>query len=211
MWRYLLAVLLFAVAVIALTSCDNSTSSKNVVDPDYFPGKVGSEWVYNVYDSIAEVEYEAVVTITGLDTMSNGQVATVWSYKADKIVFRFDWVVKNKDSVKVYDSPVVGQMLRLYLQPFEVCRKWTYGLPAPGSKTYQDKVELKSEFTIPAGEFDNVYLISTIITQAIPGYFGTRELRFLPHVGRLYIYETEGYDEADVNKVWTLTEYSLPD
>ena len=154
MWRYLLAVLLFAVAVIALTSCDNSTSSKNVVDPDYFPGKVGSEWVYNVYDSIAEVEYEAVVTITGLDTMSNGQVATVWSYKADKIVFRFDWVVKNKDSVKVYDSPVVGQMLRLYLQPFEVGRKWTYGLPAPGRNL--------RTICFPAGTASSIFAISSM-------------------------------------------------
>ncbi|MDH4155770.1 MAG: hypothetical protein OEW00_00640 [candidate division Zixibacteria bacterium] len=211
MWRFLLAVLLSAVVAIALVSCDNSTSSKNVVDPNYFPSKVGSQWVYNVYDSIADVGYETEVTITGLDTMSNGQVATLWSYKADKIVFRFDWVVKNKDSVKVYDSPVADDMLRLYLIPFEIGRKWTYGLHAPGSKTYQDKVELKSEFTVPAGEYDNVYLISTTITQAVPGYFGLRELRFLPHVGRLHIYETEGYDEADINKVWTLTEYSFPD
>lgn len=70
-------------ALLTFPSCskNNDRVSSNLSD-QYFPNKVGNQWVYMVTDSLKNVTDTVIVTITGtISDPSSGETYKVWQYK----------------------------------------------------------------------------------------------------------------------------------
>ena len=115
---------MFIISVFAFlfSSCTEDDSNNILNDPDYFPNTVGSYWVYERYDSLAEKKDTVTVSITG-DTLIYGDNYNVWnyiySYRIDTLL-----VLQTNDSVIFY-NPRIDRITQIYIVPFETGDIWT--------------------------------------------------------------------------------------
>lgn len=202
--KYAVACIM-AVAVMGISGCgDEATNPAG--GAAYFPGEIGTTWVYSVYDSLTERSYDMTVTVVDSATLRDLPVS-VWVYYGDG---RIDtqYVYRSADTVTTYSQSGWG-FAKMYVFPVEVGKGWNCG----ESCRHDYIVDRRESIETPAGRFENAYHIEG--HYFIPNDIEDSAEWFVPGVGAVWFYRfgmcSACYPMIYVNQVWELKSYQLPD
>jgi hypothetical protein len=171
----------------------------------YFPGKIGSTWIYSVYDSLTSHSYDMTVSVVDSATLRDLPVS-VWIYEGDGRVDTL-YVYSSGNTIMVYSANGRG-FDKKYVIPFEVGKGWN--CEEPCSRDYD--VDWRGTIETPAARFTNAYHIEG--QYFMPNQFEDSEEWFVPGVGAVWFYRfgmcSTCYPMIYVNEVWELRGYYLP-
>jgi len=73
-------VLIFAAGMLLTLGCKEASNPVGppLIDRDYFPNSIGTRWVYQVYDSVADRQYDRVVAVVDTLRVLPTILATLW-------------------------------------------------------------------------------------------------------------------------------------
>lgn len=184
-------------AVMA-TGCGKKASNP-VAPAPYFPDKIGSVWVYSVYDSLTESSYNLTVSVVD-STSINDRPATLWTFEGNGEVDSL-YLTASGDTVMFFGHH--GTYLeKEYVLPLTVGKE--YG---PNSRHYL--VDKTGSVNVPAGRFANSYHIAGDFFN--PNDHRTSGEWFVPGVGRVWEYRhgfcTVCSPMLYLNEVWELVGY----
>ncbi len=207
--KYYFLLLVF----VNIISCKKEN---NIPSNQFFPNKVGDNWLYKYYDGYTNGEQFIEVKIVGTGLLPDGQIATIWTTTLltatnGKYLIDSAFVVVDAANAVFYYAPCrtcIPQMAderRRYLFPLQVGNKWF------SNKFFGDttKVLNLGSVAVPAGTFDNTFQLSKTIGYVTNSY--TRDSIWLtPNIGMTKFYQDE-YSLGPIpgNGVWELASYNL--
>ena len=172
-----------------VTSLLSLSCTKNNVHPsdssltDYFPNKVGEQWVYKVTDSLKNITDTVTVTITGkMNDPITGETFMIWQYKwPDKLDTTY---VENKgDTIRCYINPNQDYSGGYFPEAY-----WT-GMNLKEVNIYIMPFNLNKVIFSPYGEG-----FGSVITAIIPSGFiyanlnGNEQVDSIYEIGKALIY-----------------------
>lgn len=181
-------------------SCEEDNPNDLNNDPGYFPNSVGSYWVYERYDSLAEKLDTVTVSITG-DTLHYGKNYKIWEY-----VYSFGidtlFVIQNNDTVIFY-MPWVDWIYQVYILPFETGNTWA------NPDFFEDSsfVSDKQDITIDGIKYHDVYIIDRKASG--PNENLTEKIWIKPKAGLLKLERIHFSLGPYKNETWKLIEKSI--
>jgi hypothetical protein len=192
------------IALVGLSGCGHKATGPAHVAA-YFPGEIGSTWVYSVYDSLTSHSYDMTVSVVDSATLRDLPVS-VWVYEGDG---RIDtqYVYSSGDTITVYSENGWG-FDKMYVYPFEVRKGWNCGESC--ERDYG--VDWRGTIETLAARFTNAYHIEG--QYSMPNQSEDSEEWFVPGVGQVrfhkYGFCTVCSPMIYVNEVWELRSYHLP-
>ncbi len=189
-----ISILLFLNGALLFTALSCEKENKNV---DYFPNQIGYNWMYNVYDSVANKSETLKISIIG-DTKTDGLESKIWLLDypdhADTI-----FVSENKDTV-IFNTSTVK---KIYITPFFVNQSWEE------LKTSTNKSEVigLEHITTEAGSFSNIYVITRNIKS--PNYSLSEKIYYKPTIGIIKLYSKEFNMGPFKIETWELKNFNF--
>jgi len=158
-----------------------------------FPNQIGDSWTYSVFDSIKKTTQTVVMKIVGDSLFKEGKTYKIWQY--DLSGKKADYVNITGDTIEIY-TPLI---FKSYVFPIYLNKSW--------SKPGDCKVTKIETINVPAGTFNNCYIIHRII--ASPNYVLDEYVWFKPGVGVIKRQANEIDLGVRTNRVWKLMSYHL--
>lgn len=186
-----------------IINCGDKSTGTNSLD-NYFPGNVGSSWVYSVYDSLTESSYDMTVSVVDTATLWDMPV-TLWVYESDGNADTM-FVSIEGDTVTFHAVRSQG-LAKRYVFPLSVGDQWDCGTNCAWDYT----VEGRGAVHVPARRFVNSYNIKG----EFGGFnsYGLHSEWFVPYIGAVKIYRysicTLCNPMVDINETWELKSYHL--
>lgn len=203
MLRFGFNMLVYFLTLVVGISCSYDTQEKIPVitySKDYFPNSIGNEWVYDVFDSITNKEYEVKITIVKAVPFSPGVIAKMWKIKYPTRIDSL-FVVEDNGTVKVYDWNKYSRA-DTYILPLNVGATWQ------GSWTYDlYRVEKQDSIIINNNHFKNGINILELGTA--PNYKRTKNEWFIPYLGMARRYRYEYNLSLPDYKAWRIKSSNL--
>lgn len=200
MKKYIIRLSLF-MGIIFFVSCKDNSVDNNPGAVEDFPNEQGISWFYRVIDSLNNTIDTVQVTVSGTSTLSSGEPVTVW-LNAFSDSTDSNYVLIKGDSVKIYeDREYLIDNIKLVF-PLAVGATWKGDFVSDSSRVL-DKIQL----TVPAGSFNDVYVIERLYG-GFNEYF-TMTIWFVPDIGIIKINRREtGFGFQ--NETRELISYSIP-
>ena len=187
-------IILFLVGIIFISAY----SCKEDTQIDYFPNKVGNNWIYNVFDSISNKSESLKVSVIGNKAI-NAMNSYVWLLNYTNRTDTF-FVTQTKDTI-IFNSN--NTVKRIYIIPFSVNQVWNESY----FTTSNSKVINIENVTVPAGVFAETYVIERNIRSY--NYSLYEKIYFKPKIGIVKLY-TKEYNLGSVQiKTWELKKINL--
>lgn len=205
--RRIVLALLVTLLAVTLFNCTDKSVQPRVIGEGTYPTAVGTQWLYERYDSVRTVTDTITITIVSQQTLDDGRTAHVTRYKTEDTL-RYDTLFLENDSATVkIGNGSVSWVTERYLFPLEVGRAWTV------SFQYDSLwVREKNLIATPAGEFPKAYRLERTIF--FLNYFHNDEIWFAPGYGVVQQRLRRDFFDpgpAEKNDVWTLIDYTLPE
>jgi hypothetical protein len=136
-----------------LTNTENDAGDSHSIPYDY-PNKLGSWWIYSVYDSLQSQFDTVSVSIIDTTRMADNKKVFVWLYKS-KMISDTSYVNIQNDTVTIFEKLYSAIPLAKYIFPLQVGNKWIR------YRNTVDSIEVVSKDTIyvAAGDFNSAFLI----------------------------------------------------
>ena len=189
-----LAILLSLCALMIFSSCHKTPAAISLSD---YPNKIGDQWVYFVYDSMAHTSDTLTVTIASAGSL-NGAGTLLWQYSYSSGYIDTLQTLVSGDTVSYYTNTILPSVNFVILFPLMNGSNWAYPSGATYGSSYIGNYSVKGQ------NYSNVYDV-THIEQA-PNYYLADNINISPKVGIVYRNINEAYY---VNQTWLLMSYRV--
>jgi hypothetical protein len=209
MKKYPIMIIIALLFLAFVASCQKN--SLNSVPTDYFPNRVGDEWIYEVTDSAPEGNYPAEhstvkISITGITKLLDGQNATIWQYQypSGSLINYFRMTVDTMKMFTLYDGTTIEALYypqMIYILPFTLNETWRGNLANFDSSRVFGQVNVKR----PLQQFQNCFEIFHYYVG--PEIYHIDTLWFKPYIGFVqmrYVHMDAG---PTINSYWQLKSF----
>ncbi|MBD3401456.1 hypothetical protein GF420_01065 [candidate division GN15 bacterium] len=200
------ATVLLGIVLLAIACGTEKSVGPSQSDPtaDY-PSAVGSEWIYERYDSSSGTTDTLAVRLTSFLQINDGLARAELQYlNSACIVSRYLYFRGDTVSLHVGAS-TRSQVFQSYVFPLEPGNAWQVYFPHDSAR-----VVARDMATVPAGTFRKVYVIRRMYTFFDSIYFDT--IWFVPGVGIVQRHVIDDqYSQGIQGSFWRLLSYRIPE
>jgi hypothetical protein len=170
---------------------------------DQFPTGVGSEWVYETYDSSSTIYDTVEVGIVEIANLSGGRVAYLWEFNYPALVDT-QYVIIDGNKIEIFPDTFLTYFDAIcYEFPLTVGRYWGISTFVP----IPDVIE-KGTITVPAGTFESGF--RHIDAGGAFNYYWYEDSWLVPEIGFVFRARHEyGFDPGRTI-IWKLLSYQIP-
>jgi hypothetical protein len=168
----LLALILSVLVAVLLLNCDNATAPDDEGEPEPesfdFPHPDGGEWVYKFNDLdwkyvVDEtVQHYEVGDVIAVQEWWKNEDDTEWNF----VGYTYLWF--SEDEIRAYYALDDDIYKILFKFPLEVGKSWKYR-PNDHPDWTATVLEKRDSVTVPAGTFNDVWIIDYYVYQSPPG------------------------------------------
>jgi len=217
MRKQISTLLLILMSLLLTLSCEKEVplAPSKAATIETFPDILGSQWTYHLVDNLKEID--STKPLKTVDTVvasisdrridpTTGIEATIWRY-----------VIDNRD---VIDRPIVfsGDTVYIYwnwsnrdriglIFPFNARDSWRTGGFLSGDETVVKEVRT---LRVPAGLFENVYVLENKRRTTISTDSRTITLWYVPNLGFIKNHLHEVHARSVGDTTWTLVDHNFP-
>ena len=201
-------IIIFQLLLLAfISSCQKS--NLNALPNNYFPNRVGDEWVYEVIDTAIQnnnypaEHYIVKISITGITKLLDGKTATIWQYQYPTGI-ETNYFRLTGDTIKMFTlySGTTVEALNypqmIYIQPFKLNESWRDNFDS-------SRVFGQADVKTPLKLFQNCFGIFHYYTS--PNIFGIDSLWFEPYIGFVSMYYIHHGGGPTIYSLWQLKSY----
>jgi hypothetical protein len=185
--------------ILVLLGCSEAPERSSVRADESFPNSVGSQWVYAVFDSMANSWDTVRVDIISTVDIGFGDRASVWRYtRSDAVWHRYMRTAGRR--VLEYHNPDRTAASTLYIFPLQVGNRWI------SNPTWHDTSFVTMIDTVPSLSrvFENAFFIER--KWQASGSSGRADTWFVPRIGivKLNLWATTSMDTT--RELWELID-----